>query len=193
MPKYKTVVIDPPWPLNGSKLELPHGSFPQVPYNTMSLNEIKSFPIDDFAAEESLLFLWVITRSIRFGFDILEEWGFKFHQIITWDKGSGHAIWSPLMGRTEHCLFAYRGNFRVLVNRMGVMQNLIKSDKTRKHSQKPSKFYRLIREWTPEPRIDIFARRAHVGFDGWGFEYVGEGPLSKYIYAEEGPFEEWLE
>lgn len=180
--KYKTVVIDPPWPLAGSKLKLPHGSFPSAPYHTMTLEDIKRFDINKFAEDEALLFLWVINNTMRVGFDILDAWGFSFHQILTWDKGSGHAIWSPIMGRTEHVLFAYRGNFRTLTdNKMGVMQSLITTNKTRKHSKKPARFYQTLRGWTPKPRIDLFARHAHEGFDGWGDEYVGEGPLQEFL------------
>jgi N6-adenosine-specific RNA methylase IME4 len=183
MPKYKTVVIDPPWNIRNDKpLQLPHSPFPCLPYSTMNIEEIQAFPINHFADDECLLFLWVITSTIRDGFDILQDWGFRFHHILTWDKGSGHAIWSPIMGRTEHCLLGYRGNFRELTNnKMGVMQSLIKTTGVRKHSEKPARFYQLLRAWTPEPRIDIFARNHHEGFDGWGDEYVGEGPLAEWL------------
>ena len=182
MMKYKTVVIDPPWDLgNTMDLVIPHGPYPSLPYNSMNITEIKQFPINDFI-DEGLLFMWVIDSTIREGYDILDEWGFKYHKTITWDKGSGAAIWSPIMGRTEHCLFAYRGNFRELTNnQMGVMQSIITTAGVRKHSQKPTRFYQLLRAWTPKPRIDIFARNAHEGFDGWGDEYVGEGPLAPYL------------
>ena len=180
--KYKTVVIDPPWDLgNTMDLVISHGPYPSLPYDSMSLTEIKHFPINDFI-DEGLLFMWVIDSTIREGFDIIEEWGFKYHKLLTWDKGSGAAIWSPIMGRTEHCIFAYRGHFRELTdNKMGVMQSLIQTHKIRKHSEKPARFYQLLRAWTPTPRIDIFARNAHEGFDGWGDEYVGEGPLAPYL------------
>jgi len=181
--KYKTVVVDPPWTINNDKpLVLPHSPFPCLPYSSMTPQDIQSFPIDEYADKAALLFLWVINSTIQEGFNLLFDWGFRFHHMITWDKGSGHAIWSPIMGRTEHCLFAYRGNFRELTdNKMGVMQSLITTGGVRTHSQKPPLFYQLLRAWTPEPRIDIFARNAHEGFDGWGDEYVGEGPLQEFL------------
>ena len=39
-----------------------------------------------------------------------------------------------------------------------------------RHSEKPSYFYQLLERVTPEPRIDLFARRRHPGFDAWGKE-----------------------
>lgn len=37
-----------------------------------------------------------------------------------------------------------------------------------KHSQKPNLFYTMLMERTQEPRIDIFARKRHFGFDAYG-------------------------
>ena len=205
--KYKTVVIDPPW--NVSKMGLSPKAFerqerkPHLQKKTMkdhlcdrydiieSMNMF-DFPIDDFAAEECLLFLWVTNSKdntgkpiLKLGFEILEAWGFIYHNTITWDKHNSFAIWSPIKGQTEHCLFAYRGNFTNLTNKQNaVMSNLV-DEPVRNHSQKPNRFYQLLRAWTPAPRIDIFARNAHEGFDGGGDEYVGEGALAPYLKERE--------
>ena len=201
--KYKTVVIDPPWPIETGKLpktiKKKSGKWGadavHLDYEAPTVQEIKDFPMDEFAADECILFLWVTTGKaedrpiIDIGFDLLDEWDFKYHQIITWAKLTGLCIWNPFNSRTEHILVGYRGN---LPKVYAVMPNYFET-KQLKHSEKPAKFYQMLRAWTPEPRIDIFARRAHIGFDGWGFEYVGEGPLAKYIYAEEGPLEDYLE
>ena len=202
--KYKTVVIDPPWPISqigGVAKSLssegtdrkPHARrnrFKTQPYSSMSLEDILQYPINDYADDESLLFLWVTNSKskkekkpiIQFGFELLESWGFTYHQLITIDKVNAYAFWSPIATRTEHCIVAYRGNFNNLTQKQNYkMENLIVMDYQNKHSQKPVKFYQLLREWTPEPRIDLFARQAHYGFDGWGNEYVGEGPLMEFL------------
>ena len=200
--KYKTVVIDPPWPVDYAKWSLmdPKKGFQAKQkmrryqtdyhshYSTMSLEDIAKFPIDDYAAKEALLFLWVTnsmaekTPVIRYGFDLLDKWGFKYHIIITWDKCNSYALFSPIRRQTEHVLVGYRGNFAKLINKQyGVMSNLISTHYQNYHSQKPVQFYQMLRGWTPKPRIDIFARQAHEGFDGWGNEYVGEGPLQEFL------------
>jgi len=193
--KYKTVVIDPPWPIALDKripeaIRKQDGKWSErkvtLDYNTPHLEEIYTFPIDDFAADDCLLFLWVTTGKIeetpvlKIGMDLLETWGFKYHQIITWCKLTGLCIWSPFNSRTEHVLFGYRGEFPKMY---AVMPNYFETQQLQ-HSQKPAKFYQMLRSWTPKPRIDIFARRAHEGFDGWGNEYVGnsdEGTLLEYL------------
>ena len=191
--KYKTVVIDPPWTLDCTKSpktlmnrdrkpSLQRESIKtSLPYDTLDTQDIIDFPINDFADEESLLFLWVVNKHLRLGFEILDAWGFTYHTTLTWVKGQGFALWSPIMTHTEHILFAWRGNFRKLCHDMGVMKNYLVTNYQLKHSQKPARFYQLLRAWTPKPRIDIFARNAHEGFDGWGDEYVGEGPLAPYL------------
>jgi len=199
--KYKTVVIDPPWPVvtttksikNKRHNTLKPNPLSVMPFSTMTLDEIRQFPINDFADDESLLFLWVInskcedTPIIKFGFDLFDKWGFTYHQIITIEKRTGVPLRSPFLPMTEHCLVGYRGNFHSLtMNQYNKMRTIIKHNHVglghvAPHSQKPPLFYQLLRSWTPEPRIDIFARNAHDGFDGWGDEYVGEGPLQEFL------------
>ena len=201
--KYKTVVIYPPWNIANIGLAPKAFQHPERKpylqkqtmkdrlcdrYDTIESTNIIDFPIDEYASEECLLFLWVTNSKddtgkpiIKLGFEILEAWGFIYHNTITWDKHNAFALWSPIQGQTEHCLFAYRGNFSKLTNKQNaVMRNLI-AEPVKRHSQKPARFYQLLRAWTPTPRIDIFARNAHEGFDGWGDEYVGEGPLAPYL------------
>jgi len=196
--KYKTVVIDFPWPITTDiipeAIRKKNGKWAKrrvtLDYLTQTLQEIFEFPITDFAAEDCLLFLWVTTGKIdnipilKIGFDILEAWGFIYHQIITWCKLTGLCVWSPFNSRTEHVLVAYRGH---LPKVYAVMPNYFETQQL-SHSEKPAKFYQLLRAWTPKPRIDLFARRAHEGFDGWGQEYVGKGTLLPYI-EERGPLE----
>ena len=186
--KYKTVVIDPPWAMSVSKppdrAGRLHTLSHNLEYNSMSIREITKFPIDDFAADECQLFLWVINGKIKgksgieHGFNILREWGFEYHNIITWVKSNCFALWSPILNKTEHVLYGFRGG--LARDKMGVMKNVFNAPVT-KHSEKPAQFYQKLREWTPEPRIDLFARQAHYGFDGWGDEYVGEGPLMEFL------------
>ena len=52
---------------------------------------------------------------------------------------------------------------------------IIKEDSTN-HSVKPMTFYNLLLRGTPEPRIDIFSRKKHIGFDSYGDQ--AEEPLT---------------
>jgi len=199
MTKYKTVVIDFPWMTKGDRVNdrtikynrkpIYRRTLSNADYDLMNDEEIRNFPIDDYAAKTSLLFLWVTngqtkegTPIIELALEIIKKFGFKFKTIITWCKPQGVGLFSPVIVMTEHCLFAFRGSWNSLINKQyGVMSNYFNTTNQVYHSQKPYKFYQLLRSWTPKPRIDLFARNAHEGFDGWGNEYVGKGPLMEYL------------
>jgi N6-adenosine-specific RNA methylase IME4 len=40
----------------------------------------------------------------------------------------------------------------------------------RQHSRKPDVFYERVAAASPGPRLDMFARERHEGFDSWGNE-----------------------
>ena len=192
--KYKTVVIDPPWNINGLTGEAPmikgnrkpiyRDTASRIDYKLIPNDTILDFDIEQWADDECYMFLWVTNGKsekkpvIQIGLELLEKWGFTYHSIITWFKHQGMAFRSPIRTASEHCLFAYRGGLK---HQTYQMDSVIETSYQIKASQKPARFYQLLRAWTPEPRIDIFARNAHEGFDGWGDEYVGEGALAPYL------------
>lgn len=201
--KYKTVVIDPPWPITSNvgslkkyaRPEKRHKPIYQRPlnkpyyYDSMTIEEILEFPVNEFAHDESLLFVWCTNgrtsckvSTMKTALELLEMNGYNQFSIITWNKPQGTAVFSPIINMTEHCIVGYRGNYNNLINKQyAVMKSRFRTERQITHSEKPTKFYQMLRAWTPEPRIDLFARQRHYGFDGWGDEYVGDGPLSEWL------------
>ena len=176
--KYKTLVIDPPWKLKIAKRKVRKNQ--QIfPYKTMTIDEIKQFPINDFADDECVLFLWTVQKYIKDSFEILEKWGFKFQIMLTWDKQDGMCMFG-FHRRTEFVLFAYRGKQNIFPKRKAIPT--IITEKSQGHSQKPSSFYELIRKAYPEPRIDIFSRKKHIGFDSYGDQ--AEDPTTLKVERE---------
>lgn len=166
--KYKTVVIDPPWFLQAAlkKMVGKHGYHSNLPYNTMTDSEIAAFPINNFADDECDLFMWTTHTKLPVALSILKDWGFKFHVLLAWDKLSGVCM-NGFYRQTEFVVYGYRGKQGVDVGEGNYIPTLI-SAKARGHSEKPAKFYSIIKERTKEPRIDIFARKRHFGFDAYG-------------------------
>ena len=190
--KYRTVVIDFPWDVTLShdmdRILQGSGLRPSLDYKTMSESEQANFDINEFAADACALFIWCTNGKLKSGrpcllvaLETLERWGFNYRMTLVWKKPSGYAIWSPFRGETEFVLFATRGTFNYPP--YGKFSNVFEAPIT-KHSEKPAKFYQMLRRWTKPPRIDIFARRAHEGFIGWGDEYVGN--------SDEGTLLEWI-
>jgi N6-adenosine-specific RNA methylase IME4 len=167
MGKYQTVVIDFPWEVHNNLTDARfyRCGLQRMPYKTMEPEEILNFPINDFADDRCDLFLWTITSKIPFCFDILKRWNFKYMDLIAWDKEIGVAV-NGIYRRVEWAIYAYRG--KMGLKRSGhIIQSLIK-EKRKKHSQKPDSFYEILVTNTLEPRIDIFARKRHFGFDAYG-------------------------
>jgi len=136
-----------------------------VPYPLMSLEEIKALPIENMAMPDSHLYLWTTHKFLPESFEISRNWGFEYQCLMTWVKNVGFTPYS-WMYTTEHVLFCRRGNLPLL--KLG--KRLDFTGKVREHSRKPDEFYELIKQVSPEPRIDYFSREKRDGFDQWGNE-----------------------
>lgn len=167
---YSCIVADPPWPVKmiGSSKQRPARAV-ALPYETMSLDEIKALPVADIAAEGAHLWLWTTNGFLREAFDVMEAWGFKYLTTITWVKPNGLGAW--FQSRTQHVLFGYRER---CVFPLARYKPTYFAAKPGAHSQKPDEFYDLVRSISPEPRIDLFNRRHIEGFEGWGLESPDE-------------------
>jgi len=170
--KYKTIVIDPPWPIEPIILRKYSLS---VPYKTMTIDEIESLPINDISEEDSIIFLWTTHRFLPQSFPILEKWGFKYYCLISWDKISG-LTHQGFFRVTEFILVGYKGKLTNAINQKGKAIPCLFREHKGKHSEKPKKFDDIIRRSTLEPRIDIFARKKKLGYD---FSYGDDSKLNK--------------
>ena len=45
------------------------------------------------------------------------------------------------------------------------------------HSAKPEAFLDIVESVSPGPRVEMFARRARLGWDTWGNESLGQASL----------------
>ena len=165
---YRTIVVDPPWSGEDSGDVDPFGKVAPS-YQTMTLAEISELPVGDLAKEEDChLYLWVTGRMMPHGPKLMEAWGFRYIQPLHWIKnriGTGRYF----RNSAELVLFGIRGARYLAVNDQS---NVFHGDRGR-HSEKPEEFYELVRRCSPGPRLEMFARTAHDGFDAWGAEVGG--------------------
>lgn len=134
----------------------------------MKLEEIKNMPVQDIADENSVLFLWTIQSYLPKAFSVMENWGFKYQRVITWDKKNGMCLFG-FHNRTEFLLFGYRGKIEMYPHRKAVPTMFQISSKTLRHSEKPSEIRKAI-EVFGDKRIELFARQRVEGWDCWGNE-----------------------
>lgn len=164
--RFSTLVVDPPWPVG----ELSRYVRPQqvgFEYPSMTADELREFGavIDGVAASDCHLYLWTTHKQLPLALELARSWGFNYECVLTWIKNGGMTPYS-FMRTTELALFCHRGNLRLL--KLGEPIHL-EAPRT-EHSAKPEAFFELIRRVSPGPRLELFARQPHEGFQAWGNE-----------------------
>ena len=140
----------------------------EIPYETMSVEEIKALNVADLADENCELYLWTTQKYLPDAFEVLKAWGFKYCQTLTWCK-------KP-MGKGQGGVYCPTTEFLIL-GRKGKMPKVKRIDttwwnvkRTNKHSKKPEFFQDLIETVSDAPRLEMFARRERKNWDVWGNE-----------------------
>ena len=86
---------------------------------------------------------------------------------MTWHKSGGIQIWNYPQFNSEFVVVGSIGKPKFLSTKAFPV---CFDGKRQGHSVKPTEFYDTLRRVSPEPRIDMFARRHILGFDAWGDE-----------------------
>ncbi len=178
--KYRTIVADPPWrthqpPLLGDGTGFPKaGPNQSLPYPSMTVKEIEALPVTSLSDEDSHLYLWTINRYVEDAYRLVRSWGFHPSTLLVWAKtpmgmgtGGAYAL------TTEFVLFARRGRGAYEMRHPTSWWHWTRSE----HSAKPDAFLDIVEQVSPEPRLEMFARRARFGWDYWGDESLGTATL----------------
>lgn len=164
-PIFRTIVIDPPWPMEKILREVRPNQV-EMDYTTMSIKEIKEFPLKQFMSKDGChVYMWTTHKFLQYSFDIFNVWGVKYQCLMTWVKNVGFTPFS-WMYSTEHVLFGTFGSLPLL--KKGIRLDF--NAKVREHSRKPDEFYDIVKRVSPEPRVDIFSREKRGGFELYGYE-----------------------
>ena len=162
-PIFRTIVIDPPWPMEKIQREVRPNQV-EFDYTTMSIEEIKGFPLQKFMSKDGChVYMWTTQKFLQYSFDVFNAWGVKYQCLMTWVKNVGFTPFS-WMYSTEHVLYGTVGSLPLL--RKGLRLDF--NAKVREHSRKPDEFYDLVKRVSVEPRVDIFSREKRDGFEQWG-------------------------
>ena len=179
--KYDVIYADPPW---SYRLYNGTGNGPAAKhYKTMKPEEIYNLPVQDIAAENCILFLWVTFPNLEIGLETIRRWGFKYKTAaFVWvkrNKKSPGWFWglgSWTRANAEVCLLATKGRPK----RVSKAVHSIIDEPVGKHSEKPSVVRdRIVQLCGGGTMIELFARNAAPGWDAWGDEIEGG-----VIYAE---------
>ena len=175
MKKYNIIYADPPWSYKDKRDKHPRMCGGAIShYNTMSIEQIKSLPIKELAADNCMLFLWVTFPNLQEGLDVIKACGFTYKTLgFSWiktNKNNG----KPFFGigyytksNCEVCLIGVKGKPIKVSNSVS---SVIISPR-QEHSKKPDQIRDKIVELCGDvPRIELFARQKAEGWDVWGNE-----------------------
>jgi N6-adenosine-specific RNA methylase IME4 len=152
--KFRTLVIDPPWKYEG--LFFGRGG---PDYAAMSQDELLELPVADWAEDNSHLYLWTTNTFLFRAGELLDRWGFEYANILTWTKPHfGMGI--HFRNSTEHVLFATRGRLATRRDDIGTHFEAPLG----KHSEKPERFYEIVRAASYPPYGEAFQRQPRPDF-----------------------------
>lgn len=162
--EYRTIVIDPPWPMTKIKREV-RPNQEGFDYPTMSVDEIGSMPLP--LADDAFVFLWTTQKFLPDAFNIMDSWDLKYRFTMVWHKNGGI---QPYNCAQFNCEFVLLGSKGAPVFADLKAFNTVFYAARNGHSVKPEEFYDLVRRVTLAPRLDMFSRREIDGFEVWGNE-----------------------
>jgi N6-adenosine-specific RNA methylase IME4 len=177
--RYQVIYADPPWTF-ATYSHKGKGRNAEAYYDCMSLPDIKTMPVGDWAARDCVLLLWTTDPLLPTAFEVIAAWGFTYKTVgFYWAKLNKHAAASVYTDRDfftglgfwtranpEICLLATRGHPK---RRRADVKKLIVSPR-REHSRKPDEAYERIEALCEGPYLELFARSARPGWDRWGAE-----------------------
>jgi N6-adenosine-specific RNA methylase IME4 len=176
---FGAILCDPPW---GFRTYAGTDEVPTTavdPYPTMSLDDMKAIPVEESAAPDCLLVMWVISSHIPQAIALAEAWGFTFRSLgPVWVKASapyqleffGDAPVSDLgMGywfrqQSEIALVFGRGSPKR--QSAGVRQ--VVWEAKREHSRKPDCVHDRVEALVGGPYLEMFGRAPRPGWTVWG-------------------------
>lgn len=174
--KYRTIVADPPWDhSDGYAIRRGYANAKdggvealQLPYPVMSVDEIAALPVYGLRQHGARLFLWTTNRFLRPAFDVMAAWGFAYKQTLVWHKPNA----SPFSGSIAHSsaeflLVGTHGNPPILRK---MPSSVLTFGHKHAHSYKPEMWLDWIEQVSPGPYLEMFSRRARLGWDTWGNE-----------------------
>jgi len=159
--KFDLIMTDPPWQLACAN---PTRGV-AIAYDCLPDLAITQLPIP-ILQDNGFLFIWVINSKYRLALQMMEKWGYKLVDDITWVKmtvnrriARGHGFY--LQHAKETCLVGLKGDPPAGSSK-AVCSDLIFSMR-RGQSQKPEEVYEYAEKLVPNGHfLEIFARRNNL-------------------------------
>jgi len=166
---FGTILADPPWDYD-SMGKRHRGRSPrkqaQDYYQLMTMAELSALSVEGMAKDNAHLYLWATNAFVHEALHLMEDWGFRYINMITWAKDKIGMGWY-FRGQTEQLLFGVRGSAPIIAaNRPSTLFPAPRM----KHSQKPDSVFDVVQTASPGPYLELFGRKLRPGWTVWGDE-----------------------
>lgn len=166
--KFRIIYADPAWRYN-DKQDTPQLGGAAKHYDTMSVSEICSLPVNEISEKDSVLFLWVTSPLLEDAFTVIKSWGFKYKTSFVWDKVK-HNMGHYNSVRHEMLLIATKGS--CTPDNKTLYDSVQSIERNENHSEKPIEFLNIIDNlYNYGNKLEMFCRNIKKDkWYGWGNE-----------------------
>ncbi|AZZ98790.1 MT-A70 family methyltransferase [Pseudoalteromonas sp. R3] len=189
--KYSLIYADPAWQFNSKKSGGSMKSGAAQQYDTMSLEQLKTMPVSEIAADDCILVMWWVNAMPEEAIELVKAWGFELKNMngFVWNKLTVKGL--PFFGMgywtragSESAIIAIKGKPKVASRSVRAVGNC-EMDASElfapitftgnypilEHSRKPDEFRQKCAELAGDkPKIELFARTQAPGWQVWGNE-----------------------
>jgi N6-adenosine-specific RNA methylase IME4 len=165
--KYRTIIIDPAWEYDWLSI----AGRAKPGYAMQTLDQLRELNVCTWAEESGChLYCWVTNNFMAEGCKLVAHWGFQHRVVLTWVKPPPFGLGSYFRNSTEHVLFATLGETTTKHAAASIPTHF--EALRGEHSEKPERFYDIVRaasfppygeanQRTPRPDFDnLFVERA---------------------------------
>ena len=168
--KLRTLVFDPGWDYDWLSL----AARAKPGYAMQSLDSLRELDVKAWADQEEgcHLYCWTTNNFSNEAHKLVEHWGFQHRTIITWIKPPPFGLGSYYRNSTEQCLFATLGETTTRPAAASIPTHF--EAPGGEHSEKPEKFYNIVRAASYPPYGEANQRKARPDFTNLFAEQASE-------------------
>lgn len=139
--KFRTLVLDPAWEYDWLSI----AGRAKPGYAMQTIDELLALDVKAWADEEvgCHLYCWTTNNFMAEACKLVAHWGFQHRTLITWIKPPPFGLGSYFRNSTEHVLFATLGDTTTRHAAASIPTHF--EAPRGEHSEKPEKFYEIVR------------------------------------------------
>ena len=137
--KFRTIVLDPAWEY--AWLSLAGRAKPG--YAMQTIAQLEALDVAAWADDLCHLYCWTTNNFMAEATRMVKHWGFQHRVLLTWIKPPPFGLGSYFRNSTEHVLFVTRGETTTRHAAASIPTHF--EAPRGEHSEKPEKFYEIVR------------------------------------------------